>query len=256
MSSKKFRIAEIFGPTIQGEGNRIGTPSIFVRFGGCDYRCPPCDSPHAVLEHLVAHLPQLTEFDIAAEVNWLCRYTEPLWVVYSGGNPALLDLTDLTHMLHVSGHKIMVETQGTVYKPWLADVDDITVSPKGPGMAQGSGTETAINVIRKFLDNCVRADRLDRVSLKIVCFDKEDIFYAEDIHEAFSGVPLFLSVGNHNPGPTVGNNAQGEVAPADIPNLLKRLRWLSETVANSRYLYDARVLPQMHVLTWGNERGR
>ena len=43
-----LRIAEIFGPTIQGEGALIGEPTVFVRAGGCDYRCSWCDSMHAV----------------------------------------------------------------------------------------------------------------------------------------------------------------------------------------------------------------
>ena len=44
----QLRIAEIFGPTIQGEGALIGEPTVFVRTGGCDYRCTWCDSLHAV----------------------------------------------------------------------------------------------------------------------------------------------------------------------------------------------------------------
>jgi 7-carboxy-7-deazaguanine synthase len=43
-----IRISEIFGPTIQGEGVLIGLPTVFVRTGGCDYRCSWCDSLHAV----------------------------------------------------------------------------------------------------------------------------------------------------------------------------------------------------------------
>ena len=31
---KPLRIAEIFGPTIQGEGALIGQPTVFVRAGG------------------------------------------------------------------------------------------------------------------------------------------------------------------------------------------------------------------------------
>ena len=34
-----LEINEIFGPTIQGEGKRIGEPSIFVRFGKCNMQC-------------------------------------------------------------------------------------------------------------------------------------------------------------------------------------------------------------------------
>lgn len=34
-----LEINEIFGPTIQGEGKRVGTPSVFIRFGKCNFRC-------------------------------------------------------------------------------------------------------------------------------------------------------------------------------------------------------------------------
>ena len=34
-----LEINEIFGPTIQGEGKKVGTPSVFVRFGRCNMRC-------------------------------------------------------------------------------------------------------------------------------------------------------------------------------------------------------------------------
>lgn len=38
-------ISEIFGPTIQGEGALIGRPTVFVRTGGCDFRCNWCIAP-------------------------------------------------------------------------------------------------------------------------------------------------------------------------------------------------------------------
>ena len=44
-----IRISEIFGPTVQGEGALIGRPTVFVRTGGCDYRCSWCDTLYAVL---------------------------------------------------------------------------------------------------------------------------------------------------------------------------------------------------------------
>ncbi len=34
-----LQINEIFGPTIQGEGKRIGNPSVFIRFGKCNMIC-------------------------------------------------------------------------------------------------------------------------------------------------------------------------------------------------------------------------
>lgn len=34
-----IEVNEVFGPTIQGEGKRIGNPSVFVRFGRCNMSC-------------------------------------------------------------------------------------------------------------------------------------------------------------------------------------------------------------------------
>lgn len=34
-----LEISEIFGPTIQGEGKKIGTPSVFIRLGKCNMNC-------------------------------------------------------------------------------------------------------------------------------------------------------------------------------------------------------------------------
>lgn len=34
-----LEINEIFGPTIQGEGKKVGTPSVFIRFGKCNMQC-------------------------------------------------------------------------------------------------------------------------------------------------------------------------------------------------------------------------
>ena len=38
-------LVEIFS-SFQGEGPHVGQSTLFVRFGGCDLRCPWCDSPH------------------------------------------------------------------------------------------------------------------------------------------------------------------------------------------------------------------
>ena len=49
MTKSAIRVSEIFGPTVQGEGALIGKPTVFVRTGGCDFRCSWCDTLHAVL---------------------------------------------------------------------------------------------------------------------------------------------------------------------------------------------------------------
>jgi 7-carboxy-7-deazaguanine synthase len=253
----KWRIAEIFGPTIQGEGELIGMPCIFIRFGGCDFRCPPCDSPHAVLPHLVSQLQQLSVTEILMKVYSLdpdCK-----WVVFSGGNPALLLLEDLVKALHVRGTNVMIETQGSVYHSWIAECESVCVSPKGPSM-YGDGIVGDVQPHRQ-VNNFYEQYKEDqaahsRIYFKVVCFSEDDVTFAKEIHRRFPQVPIFLSVGNHAPGPTVGNGGRGEADAADIPRLLDRLKWLCERTSNDPQMKDVRVLPQMHVLAWGNERGR
>jgi 7-carboxy-7-deazaguanine synthase len=48
----------------------------------------------------------------------------------------------------------------------------------------------------------------------------------------------------------------GGVLPAqpDIDDLLQRFRWLVRKVTADRW-FAATVLPQLHVLAWGNKRG-
>jgi len=47
--AKRLRVSEIY-ISIQGEGPNVGSPVQFVRFAGCNLRCPawPCDTPHAI----------------------------------------------------------------------------------------------------------------------------------------------------------------------------------------------------------------
>lgn len=44
-----LRVVEIY-KSVQGEGPRTGLPTIFLRFAGCNMRCPgwPCDTEHAI----------------------------------------------------------------------------------------------------------------------------------------------------------------------------------------------------------------
>ncbi|MEO9823857.1 MAG: 7-carboxy-7-deazaguanine synthase QueE, partial [Paracoccaceae bacterium] len=86
----QLRIAEIFGPTIQGEGALIGEPTVFVRTGGCDYRCAWCDSLHAVDTAYRHTWVAMDTEAVWAEVQRLSK-GKPLTVSLSGGNPAIQD---------------------------------------------------------------------------------------------------------------------------------------------------------------------
>ena len=113
----KYKINEIFY-SLQGEGAHTGIPAVFVRFSGCNLKCPFCDTDHSTGE-------MLTESDIAAFVN---AYPAE-WIVLTGGEPSLFVNEDLIHFLHVAtGKKIAIETNGTRRVP--ENIDRITFSPK------------------------------------------------------------------------------------------------------------------------------
>lgn len=239
--TKTFPVIEIFGPTIQGEGAEAGRPCYFVRLGGCDYRCSWCDTMYAVDPAQVrAGAEQLNARQISGRVSGLGGRAE--WVVISGGNPALHDLGGLVEEFHAEGLRVAVETQGSVWRDWLGRVDRLTVSPKPPssGMA-GEPQEARFD---EFMRSASAGRSWESVVLKIVCFDEEDLAWAKRVARRWPDPELHLSAGTPVPPPADLAAAVGE-----------SFRRLCEQVAGDPELAHARVLPQLHVIAWGEERG-
>jgi 7-carboxy-7-deazaguanine synthase len=116
-----LRIAEIF-TSIQGEGERLGVPSVFVRISGCNLRCRWCDTPYASWnpEGPVRPVAEILAEVAAAGVRD---------VVVTGGEPLLFDAVEpLLYGLQANGHYVTVETAGTIYRD--VPIDLLSVSPK------------------------------------------------------------------------------------------------------------------------------
>jgi 7-carboxy-7-deazaguanine synthase len=232
-------VIEIFGPTIQGEGAEAGVATHFVRLGGCDYRCTWCDTMYAVDPKTVRETSRRMSGDeIVAAVNALPG--RPGWVSISGGNPALHELGGLVDGLHAAAYKVAVETQGSRWRPWLGRVDRLTVSPKPPSSGMVSAAHDA--AFAAFMR--AAAPVAGRVVLKIACFDETDVRWAKDRIAAWPQAPAFLSAGTPVPAP-------GDVRTA----VATSYRWLCERVAADPELAGARVLPQLHVIAWGDAAG-
>ena len=238
-----IRISEIFGPTIQGEGPLVGRPTVFVRTAGCDYRCKWCDTLYAVLPEYRDEWTQMTTAEILGRVNELAANQHVL-ISLSGGNPALQPLDDLCVLCRFNGHSLALETQGSVAQPWFAKLDWLILSPKPPS----SGMTTDWDV----LGACVEAaGGRPRCVLKIVVFDEADYAYARTVASHHPNLEVYLQVGN--PAPLLASGKPMTEA-ADLGDLLKRLRWLAGMTIADRW-FDVTVLPQLHVLAWGNKRG-
>ncbi|WP_298259600.1 7-carboxy-7-deazaguanine synthase QueE [uncultured Litoreibacter sp.] len=233
----QLRVAEIFGPTIQGEGALIGEPTVFVRTGGCDYRCSWCDSLHAV-EPAYRHTWQSMSTEaVWAEVQRLSK-GKPLTVSLSGGNPAIQDFTQLIALGQTAGYRFACETQGSISKPWFADLNTLVLSPKPPSSGEVVNWEA--------FEACLSAANGARdIVMKIVIFDEVDYAWAQQVAGKYPNLPLFLQPGNLEVDPDVAVDPQG---------LADKLGWLVDKTMEDSW-FAPRILPQLHVLLWGNKRG-
>lgn len=111
------KINEIFY-TLQGEGHHTGYPSVFIRFSGCNLKCPFCDTNHedGIL---------MSDDEIIHAVN---LYSAE-WIVLTGGEPCLhIDDYFIRMLKRTTGKKIAIETNGTIPVP--KSIDWVTISPK------------------------------------------------------------------------------------------------------------------------------
>lgn len=109
------RVNDIFY-SIQGEGRNAGRAAVFVRFSGCNLKCPLCDTDFADFR-------LMSDEDIIAEISqWPARL-----VILTGGEPTLQTDAPFVEKLHDAGFEVAMETNGTNIPP--DNIDWITCSP-------------------------------------------------------------------------------------------------------------------------------
>lgn len=287
-------VSEIFGPTLEGEGPWAGQPTYFLRIGGCDYACLWCDTDQAVLAENVRQLPRLTQGEIWDRLyEYSVDHPGPDLLAISGGNPGLYDLGRIvenwqSHDRSANGHddrqkKVLVETQGSRFQYWMAEVNLLTISPKPP--SSGLDTVRSFDTLSAFwnLYTAQKANNrlqnyrtpLDHEAIfKVVVFDEADYDFARELHQRYPLVPFHLSTG------TAMGGLSGKWVPPAIPgedpmydphkskrdhpgmtwtrpavdteyHLLTRYRWLAERAMNDPVMADAKVQVQLHCLLWG-----
>ena len=126
MQSKEFNpkqelpVMESFF-TIQGEGAHSGRAAYFIRLAGCDVGCVWCD----VKESWDPSIHPLLSISALVEnaVSSACGF-----VVITGGEPAMYDISELVNQLHAQNIEVAIETSGCY--PLNGDVDWYCFSPK------------------------------------------------------------------------------------------------------------------------------
>lgn len=223
-------VSEVFGPTLQGEGPSLGRRAGFVRLGRCNLACSFCDTPYTW--DWERHDPQTELRRVAAsDVAEQVQAMRVRLVVITGGEPLLQQsrLPELLAELHPS-HDVEMETAGTIAPSdeLAAMVARFNVSPK----LSNSG----MPVERRYKPDVLRAFEATRkASFKFVV---SEIAHLDEVHTVVSECGLR----------EVWVMPEGVTPDA----VVTRGAALAEAVVARGWNMTTR----LHVLLWGDERGR
>ncbi len=229
-------VAEVFGPTLQGEGPNIGRHAAFVRLGGCNLHCSWCDTPYtwdASRFDLRQELQRMDVDDIARRVEKM----NPGVVVLTGGEPLLWQSQTeawrpLTEQLWAIA-PVEIETNGTIEPDPTYPIARYNVSPKLEHAGDPEHARIKLPALRAFA--ALAED--DRAALKVVCRTPEDV-------RAAAGLSRVLRW----PRRSVFVMPEGTTAD----ELLAR----HGPIADAAIQEGINMTTRLHVLSWGPERGR
>lgn len=175
-------VNEIFGPTIQGEGKRVGTISTFIRFGKCNMRCPgfgveyetpsgikkySCDSFYAV----DTSFKEVWQNYAKAEdiINDVKKYLpkEKIDIVITGGEPLLywqdIEFQKLLKYYVENNYPVTIETNGSLdieikeeYQKKILFSISVKLSNSGESEKKRINIKTLTNIINSCHDSYLK----------------------------------------------------------------------------------------------------
>ena len=232
-----MKISEIF-LSIQGEGQWLGMPSVFIRTSGCNLRCQWCDTPYASWN------PDGTEMSIEAILDQVGRHPVQ-HVVITGGEPLIqAEVVELAAKLKIRHKYITLETAGTFWRN--ISVDLASISPK---LANSTPYDRAGGTFAKAHESAridiptlaqfVRSTEIKNRQWKFVICSPEDI---NEVEGLLAQLPEFAPAREN-----IFLMPEG----IDADELDKKGAWLAELCKSRGYRYGAR----LHISLYGNRRG-
>lgn len=210
----QLRITEIFY-SLQGETNRVGLPTVFIRLTGCPLRCTYCDTAYAFSGGESLSLAYILE-KVAAYA--------PSYVTVTGGEPlAQKNCPLLLRALCDAGYQVSLETGGALD---ISEVDARVmrvVDIKTPGSGE---------VAKNRWENLALLGAHDEV--KFVLCDEADYRWAQDIiaqHHLAEKCPILFSP------------VHGTMNPTQLAEWILRDRM------------PVRLQVQLHKILWDNAAG-
>ena len=222
-------VSELFGPTLQGEGPSAGQRAGFVRLGRCSLNCSWCDTPYSWDWKRFDPAVELRELAVR-EVAERVRAMDVPMVVVTGGEPLLQQRAIVELLRLLPGLGVEVETNGIhVPEPELVShVDRFNVSPKL--------ANAGIDRSRRYKPDVLRAfQATGKAIFKFVVCERPDLDEIDAVVAECGLTDVWVM-------------PEGTDAPA----LVARARRLADDVVARGW----QLTPRLHILLWGDERGR
>ena len=219
--------------SLQGEGPNTGAPSVFLRLATCNLACAWCDTKYTWDWATYDYNREVMNLH-ANEVEERIRAFGCSRLIITGGEPLLqqAELAPMAASLKKDGFQLEVETNGTIAP--LAnlerDVDQWNVSPK----LESSGNPRDRREQRQALDALAR---LPNAYFKFVVTQPEDVTEVCALRDAY-GLP----------GKRIILMPEGVTAES----IKDRSPWVAEACAKEGFRFSTR----LHILLWGDQRGR
>lgn len=213
--------------SVQGEGNTMGLPTVFLRTTGCHLRCNWCDTPYSFHEgewtpwdDLIARLEK-------TQIKRLCL---------TGGEPLLQrDTWPLVEHLLKEGWQVTIETSGSLPIEHASRIRDELGEPERARLLLSVDVKCPASGEQKSWREDNLAHLMPHDQLKFIIVDQQDYEWARDWVR--SHTPLPCPVWFHPEGG----------APSKV------LTMIAERLVEDRL--EARLGIQLHKLAWGEKRG-
>jgi 7-carboxy-7-deazaguanine synthase len=170
-----MKLVELY-TSIQGEGPNVGKPIQFVRFGGCNMRCPgwPCDTQHAIDPQYRDTWAKTTPEELSASIP-----AYPPHVCLTGGEPLIQperEMSFFVNLLLKKRFKIDLFTNGSrPFPPWVFSSDvTVVMDWKLPGSGEATTGWDMKVANREALGK--------KDAVKFVCADEDDLDVAHRLY--------------------------------------------------------------------------
>jgi organic radical activating enzyme len=239
-----LKTSEVF-ESIQGEGPFAGTPCIFIRLATCNLKCSWCDTKYTWDWENYDMEREIKNFSIC-EVAQQITLMEKKHIVITGGEP-LLQQNHIVVLLKLLKSKIQnenisknyfieIETNGTIMpsKDIIELVDQWNISPK---TNNSLNKQQGIDLDRLYEKSLSFYKDLRGSTFKFVVDKPEDLSEIDQILKKFA-----------IPKDKVMLMPQGTTRE----NISQKTKWIAAYARENSFALTTR----LHVLLWGNQRGK